>query len=710
MASVLKTSITADKSNLVDGQPADAGDVISAADSLIDNDRAGRVSNSATDTHVKHASDLLLPGEGLTRTVNNSGADETQTWATDSKVKVSSNDTGRGYLEDKIGVGTGMTEVTENDGGSEIKRIGLHQKFIDFFNSYLQSGGKIPAGAIDSSGYPSGYSAQANGSGGTGFAAEGGGGALPMDRTITAGEDLDELDRVFLDRSDNKWYKVDTDDTTPLCGDVRAVVNESGGIAQDASGSARIYGEVSGYTGLTPGAKVYSSTTPGGYTQTRPNPAAGAGQVIIDTIGEAVTSTSIFVQPSPVLYLKREVLTTDDTLTITHHADSSGRGRKVRTFPSSTEPGATLATYASSNQDSSVRLRELPTPATYGSDQCTGGTPLAAATNGSTPAANLVDDNNTTITWDDTNTGGSAVNSHFGYQFGAAKTIRRISYVVASSGGYTSSYAAADLKIQYSDDGSAWTDAQSYSGLDTTPGNTVNLDLTVTQGAHLYWRMKPTSSISLGWALADMSMLEAATFTGTAKDRLGQSFQISSTGTVDQVKLWLRKVGAPSGTLTLRIETDSSGSPSGTLANAAATVTVAESSLATSYGWIAFDFASNFSLTGTTLYWLVLSTDRSASGTAYVEWGADASTPGYTDGQMISEASSSWSAESKDAVFEVIAPGTVFDGECLCEFWTFTGYASMVHRFADGSAANGDTNTTFKATTDIDVTCMVEIA
>lgn len=136
------------------------------------------------------------------------------------------------------------------------------------------------------------------------------------------------------------------------------------------------------------------------------------------------------------------------------------------------------------------------------------------------------------------------------------------------------------------------------------------------------------------------------------KDRLEQSFQLSGTYTITQCQLDLKKVGTPAGTLTLRIETDAAGNPSGVLADVNATITVAETSLATSYGLISFLFASSFSLSSGTVYHLVLSTDRAASFTNYVIWGADSS-PSYASGEMKAEISAAWVAETKDACFYV---------------------------------------------------------
>lgn len=137
------------------------------------------------------------------------------------------------------------------------------------------------------------------------------------------------------------------------------------------------------------------------------------------------------------------------------------------------------------------------------------------------------------------------------------------------------------------------------------------------------------------------------------KTKLAQSFQISSVGWINSARLYLRKVGSPTGTLTLRIETNNSGSPSGTLAHANATTTINEADLDDSqYVMERFTFGTGFYLAASTTYWLVLSTDRAASGSNYVLWGADGTSPGYANGEMKNYAGA-WYAESKDACFDV---------------------------------------------------------
>lgn len=139
---------------------------------------------------------------------------------------------------------------------------------------------------------------------------------------------------------------------------------------------------------------------------------------------------------------------------------------------------------------------------------------------------------------------------------------------------------------------------------------------------------------------------------------LAQSFVLSDTASVGSVTLLLKKTGTPAGTLTFRLETDAGGTPSGTLVDAAATDTLAESSLITAYSTYTFEFASGVTLSGGLTYWLVLETDRSASNTDYVEWGAG-SVNDLPNAELQGLQSAVWTPLSLDGCFSVIAESTV---------------------------------------------------
>jgi hypothetical protein len=133
------------------------------------------------------------------------------------------------------------------------------------------------------------------------------------------------------------------------------------------------------------------------------------------------------------------------------------------------------------------------------------------------------------------------------------------------------------------------------------------------------------------------------------KDKLAEQFQVDSSASISQVILYLQKSGAPTGTMTVRVETDNSGSPSGTLAFANGTGTLAESSLGAGLGLATFVFAGSIALLSGVVYWIVLSTDRAASDVNFVTWGSDSTSPTYAyqnNSGGLSQNASVWSKEN----------------------------------------------------------------
>ncbi|MFA5840867.1 MAG: choice-of-anchor R domain-containing protein [Candidatus Paceibacterota bacterium] len=103
-----------------------------------------------------------------------------------------------------------------------------------------------------------------------------------------------------------------------------------------------------------------------------------------------------------------------------------------------------------------------------------------------------------------------------------------------------------------------------------------------------------------------------------------QSFQVSTTGVVNKVDLYLKKVSTP-GNLTVRIVSNSGTNPS--------TSTLASGSLSASlvsatYGWVSVPFSSNPELTAGTTYWIVI--DGATNSTKYYTIGANSD--GYANG------------------------------------------------------------------------------
>ena len=132
-----------------------------------------------------------------------------------------------------------------------------------------------------------------------------------------------------------------------------------------------------------------------------------------------------------------------------------------------------------------------------------------------------------------------------------------------------------------------------------------------------------------------------------------QSFEVSETGQLNKVKLYLKKVGTP-GNLTVRLMSDSSGNPSGTTLTSGP---LSSSLVSTNYGWVEVPLSSYEELEVEATYWIVI--DGSANASKYYIIGVN--DDGYEDGiGKIGNVSGTWNNTSPsglDGFFELYLGG-----------------------------------------------------
>jgi phage-related protein len=125
------------------------------------------------------------------------------------------------------------------------------------------------------------------------------------------------------------------------------------------------------------------------------------------------------------------------------------------------------------------------------------------------------------------------------------------------------------------------------------------------------------------WPFVDwLSMAyKPAAITG-GDDQLAQSFMVGVTGySLGSMDMMLKKLGTISGNVTLEIQADSAGAPSGTpITNGSATIP--GSSIPSSFSWVGAVFASAPALTANTKYWIVLKPAASFGSDNFLLWRA----------------------------------------------------------------------------------------
>lgn len=137
-------------------------------------------------------------------------------------------------------------------------------------------------------------------------------------------------------------------------------------------------------------------------------------------------------------------------------------------------------------------------------------------------------------------------------------------------------------------------------------------------------------------------------------ERVAMSFKLSAPIQCYRAYFRLARVGN-AGPVTLTIEGDAAGAPSGTKVNASAEVTIAETAVGLTPEWYQFNFPSTFRLQDATTYWLVLTaTADTGTGNSLKIYGDSAST--YPDGEFkYKESGQPWAAgtEVVDAAFKI---------------------------------------------------------
>lgn len=135
--------------------------------------------------------------------------------------------------------------------------------------------------------------------------------------------------------------------------------------------------------------------------------------------------------------------------------------------------------------------------------------------------------------------------------------------------------------------------------------------------------------------------------------RYAQSFQLSEVSVITKVDLEFFTIeNSPSGNVTVRIETNNAGEPSGTLAHANATKEISP----TGSQWNSWEFAKPFTLEKDTTYWIILTCDDQDNAKYWrILYNASG---GYGDGFAMKSSDSgstwdTWLADAADLNFKL---------------------------------------------------------
>lgn len=144
--------------------------------------------------------------------------------------------------------------------------------------------------------------------------------------------------------------------------------------------------------------------------------------------------------------------------------------------------------------------------------------------------------------------------------------------------------------------------------------------------------------------------------TGETVGPLAQSYQVGTAINVATISLYLRKVGNPDGLVFVEI---ASGGVGGSVIPNGTSASLDIFGLETHYNWTHFSFQRPPINLASTTYFLRLRGEATyqadfATGVTAVEWGVDASSPTYTNGNFATYSGAVWTEDTtKDAMFEI---------------------------------------------------------
>lgn len=135
---------------------------------------------------------------------------------------------------------------------------------------------------------------------------------------------------------------------------------------------------------------------------------------------------------------------------------------------------------------------------------------------------------------------------------------------------------------------------------------------------------------------------------GNADVKVAQGFQISNSGKIPHVDLWLIKVGSPTGNLWVTLESSSAGQPTGVALATSYKIDV--SRLSTTQMSVRIPMLSTSTFSASTQYHIVVQGDWAISGANYVGWRMDSTAGTYANGAkaLFDSDTSSWTTDTDD--------------------------------------------------------------
>jgi hypothetical protein len=475
---------------------------------------------------------------------------------------------------------------------------------------------------------------------------------------------------VYYDVSTDRWHKAVTASFSATVSGIRGLISDLGASngAVDSEGSVRVLGPLGGFSGLTPGQDLFLSSIAGGLTQTQPSFSSIyflAESLFVIPYGRAIDAFTVFVDArQPAIYRMWRYMVPGDAAQIDHFPDITLARRVIAKTITYTD--TLQISNPNSNQDVDVQLR---------------GQSLAGQTitvdNAGVNVSILGDSGGTEFRVAQSilvSVGGriTSVSVRFG-----ANTGTPLGLVTLSICGAGTNPGAALASVTFAPNPNADNVIPIPNGpiisagvtpwvMLEPPAQATGNSWSVLRGTNPYasGQMKQDANNAGTWAAlaAGSDMRCAVTVSAIAPYSQLAQIYASTAHRPQRIRVWLKKVGAPTGTLTLYLYSVPAGTPD--TINYTSTNTVLASSLSTSYAWVDFYFDVGIRIGNGVERAIVLGTTDASSGTNYVVWGADFSSPStgglYGYGEAVATPGT-WTALSPSngsLIYELYAKGT----------------------------------------------------
>lgn len=139
----------------------------------------------------------------------------------------------------------------------------------------------------------------------------------------------------------------------------------------------------------------------------------------------------------------------------------------------------------------------------------------------------------------------------------------------------------------------------------------------------------------------------------STRNKVAMSFVTTASGSLVRVRIYLIKIGSPTGNIWCELFAASSQIPTGSVLATSASKDV--STLSGTIGWVEFTFATPYQVTAGSAYAIAVAGDWAYSATACVAFGIDFAGATYTNGQMCEFNESTWSSSygaDSEGIFE----------------------------------------------------------